>query len=77
MLRLEEVVVNQLEAEGLVLAKKVVEHVLTCFQSWDPAIFLDLVALGPAAETEEAARGSIQEATKIVATRFQRLPKNA
>jgi hypothetical protein len=33
MLRLEEVIGDQLEAEGCVLAKKVAEHVLTCFLS--------------------------------------------
>jgi hypothetical protein len=76
MLRLEEVVEDQLEAEGRVLAEKVVEDVLTCFWSWDPIISLDLVELGPVIETEEADRGSIQEATKIVAARFQRLPKD-
>jgi hypothetical protein len=35
MLMLEEVVGEQLEAEGHVLAEKVVEHVLMCFWSWD------------------------------------------
>jgi hypothetical protein len=33
MLRLEEIVGDQLEAEGCVLAEKVAEHVLTCFWS--------------------------------------------
>jgi hypothetical protein len=33
MLKLEEVVDGQLEAEGCALAKAVVEHVLTCFRS--------------------------------------------
>jgi hypothetical protein len=33
MLMLEEVICDQLEAEGHVLAEKVVEHVLTCFWS--------------------------------------------
>jgi hypothetical protein len=36
MLRLEEVISEQLEAEGHVLAKKVAQHMLMCFQSWDP-----------------------------------------
>jgi hypothetical protein len=36
MLKLEEVASGQLEAEGHALAEVVVEHVLTCFQSWDP-----------------------------------------
>jgi hypothetical protein len=59
MLRLEEVVVDQLEVEGHVLVEKVVEHVLTCFRSHYPVISLDPVALGPIAETQEAARGSV------------------
>jgi hypothetical protein len=69
MMRLEEVVSNQLEAEHHVLAEKVAEHVMTCFQSWDPIISLDSVALRLITETEEAARSGVQEATKIVATR--------
>jgi hypothetical protein len=33
MLRLEEVIVDELEAKGRVQVEKVVEHVLTCFRS--------------------------------------------
>jgi hypothetical protein len=36
MLTLEEVIDDQLEAEGRALAKEVAEHVLTCFRSQDP-----------------------------------------
>jgi hypothetical protein len=36
ILTLEEVISEQLEAEGRILVEKVVENVLTCFQSWDP-----------------------------------------
>jgi hypothetical protein len=60
-----------LEAEGRILADKVVEHVLTCFQSRDPMV------LRPVIETEEAAKGSIQEAAKIVAAQFQRLAEDS
>jgi hypothetical protein len=35
MLKLEEVIGNQLEADGRVLAEKVAEYVFTCFQSRD------------------------------------------
>jgi hypothetical protein len=77
MLTLEEVVSWQLEAEGCVLVERVVEHVLTYFQSWDPVISLDLVVLGLIAETEEAARCSVQDAAKIVAEWFERLPEDA
>jgi hypothetical protein len=77
MLRLEEVVSDQLEAEGRVLAEKVAENVLTCFRSQDPIVSLEPVVLGPAAETEEATSSSGQEATKIVAAQFQRLLEDA
>jgi hypothetical protein len=70
MLKLEEVICNQLEAEGHVLAKKVTKHMLTCFRSPDPIVYLDPVVLGPVAGTEEAASCGVQDATKIVATRF-------
>jgi hypothetical protein len=33
MLKLEEVIADQVEAEGHVLVERVAEHVLTCFQS--------------------------------------------
>jgi hypothetical protein len=70
MLRVEEVIGDQLEAEGRVLAEKVVEHVLASFRSRDPTISLDLMALKPIAETEEVATGSVQEAAKIMAAQF-------
>jgi hypothetical protein len=56
MMRLEEVIGDQLEVEGCILAEKVAEHVLTCFWSRDPIVSLDPVTFGPAAETEEASR---------------------
>jgi hypothetical protein len=59
MLKLEEVICNQLEAEGHVLAKKVAKHMLTCFRSPDPIVYLDLVVLGPVAGTEEATSGGV------------------
>jgi hypothetical protein len=43
MLKLEEVIGNQLEADGRVLAEKVAEYVFTCFQSRDPIVSLDPV----------------------------------
>jgi hypothetical protein len=70
MQSLEEVVGEQLEAEGPVLA----EYTLTCFWSWDPNVSLELVVQGFAIEAEEATRDSIQEVAKIVAARFQRQP---
>jgi hypothetical protein len=59
MLKLEEVVEDQLEAEGHILAKKVAEHMLACFQCRDPIVSLDPVALRLAVETKDAARDNI------------------
>jgi hypothetical protein len=60
MLRLEEVVIDQLEGEGRVLAEKAAEHMLTCFRSRDPVISMDLVPFRCVVEIEEAARGNVQ-----------------
>jgi hypothetical protein len=59
MLKLEEVIGGQLEAEGRALAEAMVEHVLTCFQSQDPQTSLEPVAQGLTAETEETARADV------------------
>jgi hypothetical protein len=67
MLKLGEVVCYQLEAEGRVLAEKVAEHMLMCFQSRDPVVSLDPVILRPVARTEDAANSGVQEAAKVVA----------
>jgi hypothetical protein len=72
VLELEELVGGQLEAEGHALAEAVAEHVLTCFQSRDPQIFLEPVMQGLVAEMEEAAKANIQETAKQVAARFER-----
>jgi hypothetical protein len=50
----------------------VVDHVLTCFQSHDPAISLTPVLEGPVPEAEAAAREGVQEVVEIVASRFER-----
>jgi hypothetical protein len=70
MLKLEEVVYDQLEAKGCILVEKVVEHVLMCFWSWDPTVSLDPVMLRPVARIEEVANSDVQEAAKVVAARF-------
>jgi hypothetical protein len=77
MLMLEEIISEQLEAEGHVLAEKVAEHVLTCFQSYDSNASLEPVVQGPTAEAEEIARANVQDTAKIVATWFQHHPKDA
>jgi hypothetical protein len=50
----------------------VVDHVLSCFRSHNPAISLTPVPEGPAPEAEAAAREGVQEAVEIVAPRFKR-----
>jgi hypothetical protein len=54
-----------------------VEYVLTCFRSHDPAISLAAVIDGPVAATEDTAWESVQDAMETVATRFQRDPADA
>jgi hypothetical protein len=52
----------------------VIEYILTCFRSHDLAISLEPVIAGPVADTEDVARGSIQDVVDVVAERFQRDP---
>jgi hypothetical protein len=74
---LDQILGAHLEAEGSKLCLAVVEYVLTCFQSHDPAISLALVIDGLVAATKDAARESVQDAVETVAARFQRDPANA
>ena len=48
-----------------------IDYILTCFWSHDPAISLGPVIIGPVADTKDAARGSVQDAIDVVAKRFQ------
>jgi hypothetical protein len=52
----------------------VIEYVLTCFRSHNPAMSLEPVIAGLVATTEDAARESVQDAVELVAERFQRDP---
>jgi len=52
----------------------VIEYILTCFQSHDPAISLEPVIAGPVADTEDTAREAVQDTVEVVAERFQRDP---
>jgi hypothetical protein len=70
MLKLEEVVCDQLETVGHILTEQVAEHVLMCLQSRDPDVSLDLVMLGLVAGTEEAASSDVHEAAKAMDARF-------
>jgi hypothetical protein len=75
--RLDQILSARLEAEGSKLCWAVVDYVLTCFRSHDPAISLAPVIDGPVATTEDAARESVQDAVEMVAARFQRDPADA
>jgi hypothetical protein len=73
---LDEILGARLEAEGSKLCRAVIEYVLTCFRSHDPAVSLAPVIAGPVAATEDAARESIQDTVELVAEHFQRDPAN-
>jgi hypothetical protein len=69
--RLDQILGARLEAEGSRLCRAVIEYILTCFRSHDLAISLRPVIAGPVADTEDVARGSVQDAVDVVAKRFQ------
>jgi hypothetical protein len=75
--RLDQILGARLQAEGSKLCRAVVEYVLTCFRSHDPAISLAPVINGPVAATEDAARESVQDVVEMVVARFQCDPTNA
>jgi hypothetical protein len=68
--RLDQILGARLEAEGSRLCRAVVDYVLTCFRSHDPAMTLVSVLDGLVAATEYAARESVQDAMETVAARF-------
>jgi hypothetical protein len=70
--RLDQILGARLEAEGSRLCRAVVDYVLTCFRSHDPAMSLAPVLDGPVAATEDAARESVQDVMETVVARFQR-----
>jgi hypothetical protein len=72
--RLDQILGARLEAEGSRLCRVVIEYILTCFRSHDPAISLEPVNAGPVADTEYATQGSVQDVVDAVAERFQRDP---
>jgi hypothetical protein len=71
---LDQILGARLEAEGSKLYRVVVDYLLTCFRSHNPAISLASVIDGPVAATEDAARESVQDVVEMVAVRFQRDP---
>jgi hypothetical protein len=60
-----------LEWEGLILAQVVVEHMMMCFQSWNPHLSLELVVQGPTEEPEDVASTGVEDVARIVAERFE------
>ncbi|KAJ1262093.1 hypothetical protein BS78_09G080800 [Paspalum vaginatum] len=72
--RLDSTLGERLEAEGRELCRLMVEHLLVCIRSHDPAISLDPVIAGPVEEAEAAVRESVQEVVEAVAAWFQRTP---
>jgi chromosome segregation ATPase len=75
--RLDQIHGARLEAEGSKLCQAVVDYVLTCFRSHDPAISLAPVIDGPIAAIEDVVRESVQDAVETVVARFQRDPTDA
>jgi hypothetical protein len=71
---LDQILGAHLEAEGSRLCRSAIEYVLTCFRSHDPAVSLGPVIAGPVADTEDAARESVQDVVDVVVGRFQRDP---
>jgi hypothetical protein len=57
--RLDQILGARLDAEGSRLCRAVIEYVLTCFRSHDPAISLEPVITGSVADTKDTALGSI------------------
>jgi hypothetical protein len=74
---LDQILGARLEAEGSRLYRALVDYVLTCFRSHDPAMSLAPMLDGPVDATEDAARESVQDAMEMVAARFQRDPADA
>jgi hypothetical protein len=72
--RLDQILGARLETEGGRLCRAVIEYILTCFWSHDPAISLEPVIAGLVADTEDAAREGVQDTVELVAERFQRDP---
>jgi hypothetical protein len=72
--RLDQILGAHLEAEGSKLCRVVVDYVLMCFRSHDPAISLAPVIDGPVVATEDAAWESVQDAVEMVVARFQHDP---
>jgi hypothetical protein len=71
---LDRILGARLKAEGSRLCQSVIEYVLTCFRSHDPAASLGPVIADPVVDTEDAAREGVQDVVDAVVGRFQRDP---
>jgi hypothetical protein len=69
--RLDQILGACLEAEDDRLYRAMIEYILTCFRSHDPAISLESVIAGPVADTEDVAQEGVQDIVEVVAERFQ------
>jgi hypothetical protein len=72
--RMESAVLDRLETEGRVVAWAIVEYILSCFRSHDPAIPLTSVLVGPIRAMAATAREGVQEAADIVVSRIECRP---
>jgi hypothetical protein len=72
--RLDQILGARLEAKGGRLCRVVIEYILTCFRSHDPAISLEPVIAGPVAATEDTVWEGVRDAVELVAELFQRDP---
>jgi hypothetical protein len=75
--QLEEAIGSCLEEEGHALAQAVADHMLMCFRSHDPSIFMEPVVQGPVEGSAEAARDSVEDAAHTMAERFEHEPEDA
>jgi hypothetical protein len=73
----EDAVDSCIEEEDHALAQALVEHVLMCFRSRDPAISLEPVVQGLAKEPAEAAAAGVEDVARAVADRFKREPEDS
>jgi hypothetical protein len=71
---LDQILGARVEVEGGRLYRAMIEYILTCFRSNDPAISLEPVIAGLVADTEDAAREAVQDVVELVDECFQRDP---
>jgi hypothetical protein len=75
--QLEDAVSSRIEEEGRALAQAVAKHMLMCFRSRNPNIFLEPVVQGPAEEPAEAAAAGVEDAARAIADSFTCEPEDS